>query len=84
MSQIAEKKFPRAMLLGGLSVNLNHLKTLPSLVFHGWAVKIFNYVKKYAKATDAVFKNLDEPMSFTVIEVDFQYIFIIFIFFKKC
>ena len=28
MSQIAKKKFPRAMLLGGLSVNLNHLKTL--------------------------------------------------------
>ena len=27
MSQIAEKKFPRTMLLGGLSVNLNHLKT---------------------------------------------------------
>ena len=27
MSQIAEKKFPHAMLLGGLSVNLNHLKT---------------------------------------------------------
>ena len=26
MSQIAEKKFPIAMLLGGLSVNLNHLK----------------------------------------------------------
>ena len=26
MSQIAEKKFPHAMLLGGLSVNLNHLK----------------------------------------------------------
>ena len=27
MSQIAEKKFPCTMLLGGLSVNLNHLKT---------------------------------------------------------
>ena len=27
MSQIAEKKFPSTMLLGGLSVNLNHLKT---------------------------------------------------------
>ena len=27
MSQIAEKKFPHAMLLGGLSVNLNHLKS---------------------------------------------------------
>ena len=27
VSQIAEKKFPRAMLLGGLSVNLNHLKS---------------------------------------------------------
>ena len=27
MSQIAKKKFPRTMLLGGLSVNLNHLKT---------------------------------------------------------
>ena len=26
MSQIVEKKFPCAMLLGGLSVNLNHLK----------------------------------------------------------
>ena len=26
VSQIAEKKFPCAMLLGGLSVNLNHLK----------------------------------------------------------
>ena len=26
MSQIAEKKFPITMLLGGLSVNLNHLK----------------------------------------------------------
>ena len=26
MSQIAKKKFPHAMLLGGLSVNLNHLK----------------------------------------------------------
>ena len=26
MSQITEKKFPRAMLLGGLRVNLNHLK----------------------------------------------------------
>ena len=26
MSQIAKKKFPRAMLLGGLNVNLNHLK----------------------------------------------------------
>ena len=26
MSQIAEKKFQCAMLLGGLSVNLNHLK----------------------------------------------------------
>ena len=26
MSEIAEKKFPCAMLLGGLSVNLNHLK----------------------------------------------------------
>ena len=26
MSQIAKKKFPHAMLLGGFSVNLNHLK----------------------------------------------------------
>ena len=26
VSQTAEKKFPIAMLLGGLSVNLNHLK----------------------------------------------------------
>ena len=26
VSQIAEKKFSHAMLLGGLSVNLNHLK----------------------------------------------------------
>ena len=26
MCQIAKQKFPRAMLLGGLSVNLNHLK----------------------------------------------------------
>ena len=26
MSQIAKKKFPIVMLLGGLSVNLNHLK----------------------------------------------------------
>ena len=32
MSQIAKKKFLRAMLLGGLSVNLNHLKT--RLIFH--------------------------------------------------
>ena len=31
MCQIAEKKFPRAMLLGGLSVNLHHLKTKMSL-----------------------------------------------------
>ena len=29
MSQVAEKKFPHAMLLGGLSVNLNHLKSDP-------------------------------------------------------
>ena len=28
MSQIAKKKFPQAMLLGGLSVNLNQLKTM--------------------------------------------------------
>ena len=27
VSQIAKKKFPRTMLLGGLSVNLNHLKS---------------------------------------------------------
>ena len=32
MSQIAEKKFPCAMLLGGLSVNLNHLKTRVSVL----------------------------------------------------
>ena len=32
MSQIAKKKFPCAMLLGGLSVNLNHLKTWTSLL----------------------------------------------------
>ena len=43
MSQIAKKKFPCAMLLGGLSVNLNHLKTLKcklcsggcTLAYHG-------------------------------------------------
>ena len=29
MSQIAEKRFPCAMLLGGLSANLNHLKIVP-------------------------------------------------------
>ena len=28
MFQIAKKKFPIAILLGGLSVNLNHLKTI--------------------------------------------------------
>ena len=28
MSQIADNKFPCPMLLGGLSVNLNHLKIL--------------------------------------------------------
>ena len=27
MSQIADNRFPGVMLLGGLSVNLNHLKT---------------------------------------------------------
>ena len=27
VSQIDEKRFPRTTLLGGLSVNLNHLKT---------------------------------------------------------
>ena len=27
VSQIANRNLPRAMLLGGLSVNLNHLKT---------------------------------------------------------
>ena len=27
VSQIADNRFPRPMLLGGLSVNLNHLKT---------------------------------------------------------
>ena len=27
MSQIADDRFPLVMLLGGLSVNLNHLKT---------------------------------------------------------
>ena len=27
MSQIAKKRFPIAILLGGLSVNLNHLKS---------------------------------------------------------
>ena len=33
MSQIAEKKFLCAMLLGGLSVNLNHLKKKPLDLF---------------------------------------------------
>ena len=29
VSQIANNRFPRPMLLGGLSVNLNHLKISP-------------------------------------------------------
>ena len=28
MSQIADNRFPLVMLLGGLSVNLNHLKII--------------------------------------------------------
>ena len=36
MSQIANNRFPRVMLSGGLSVNLNHLKSdRGKLVFYG-------------------------------------------------
>ena len=33
VSQIADNRFPCVMLLGGLSVNLNHLKTAVTLTF---------------------------------------------------
>ena len=39
MSQIAEKKFSIAMLLGGLSVNLNHLKLMNFVINILWTPK---------------------------------------------
>ena len=48
MSQIAEKKFPITMLLGGLSVNLNHLKNdgwVPEDVERKWNLRIKNRQK---------------------------------------
>ena len=50
MSQIAKKKFPHAMLLGGLSVNLNHLKT-PYTITPQQILKPQNNVPKFTQPT---------------------------------
>ena len=39
VSQIADNRFPLVMLLGGLSVNLNHLKSTHTESKHDSAVK---------------------------------------------
>ena len=41
VSQIADKRFPLAMVKGGLSVNLNHLKTGGLFTNRTYAKKIF-------------------------------------------
>ena len=47
MSQIAKKKFPHDMLLGGLSVNLNHLKTVVTSLANPLLLKTsINFVGK--------------------------------------
>ena len=42
VSQIANRNFPLVMLLGGLSVNLNHLKTIKceQIEIHEFCLKI--------------------------------------------
>ena len=41
MSQIADKKLPCMILQGGLSVNLNHLKTITGAEMPHISVKLF-------------------------------------------
>ena len=57
VSQIAKKKFPCAMLLGGLSVNLNHLKMRKSCTFLIpilWSSFLYGHITHRETCTDEV------------------------------
>ena len=77
MSQIADFKLPIATTIGGLSVNLNHLKINQDLLFENWSTLVSLDVNEcYNYLLDKIMKSIDRHAKEKFIKISKKNVFV--------